>query len=242
MMSKVTPNQNIRPITTKINEKGHIEIGGCDLVEIAKEFSTPLYIYDEETIRQMCKSYKDAFKDCEKVHFLFASKAFMTKAIVQILHQEGFGFDVVSGGEMYTVANTLGTLESCIFNGNNKTYQELEMALNFNIKLVSVDNFDELKLLMEKQGKFEIYKEYYYASFIKNILFALVQASFKVGGKSYFLNLWKNIEGTAYLRLDIGRCVKLVSMKYYVLYYLSRYPQLFYSLMRGFRLFGVRMY
>ena len=148
-MSKVTPNQNIRPITTKINEKGHIEIGGCDLVEIAKEFSTPLYIYDEETIRQLCKSYKDAFKDCEKVHFLFASKAFMTKAIVQILHQEGFGFDVVSGGEMYTVANTLGTLESCIFNGNNKTYQELEMALNFNIKLVSVDNFDELKLLNE---------------------------------------------------------------------------------------------
>ena len=142
-----TPNQNIKPITTKTNERGNLEIGGCDLVEVAKKHGTPLYLYCEKTIREMAKAYKDAFANYKKTNFMFASKAFMTKAIVQILSSEGFGFDTVSGGEMFTVKSVLGNLKTCLLNGNNKSEEELNMAIDNNIRLISVDNFLELAML-----------------------------------------------------------------------------------------------
>ena len=64
-----TANQSIKPVTYKINDKNHIEIGGCDLVDLANQYGTPLYIYDEETIRSIAKSYKDAFKDYPNIKF-----------------------------------------------------------------------------------------------------------------------------------------------------------------------------
>ena len=142
-----TANQSIKPITTKINDKGHIEIGGCDTVELAEKYGTPLYVYDEETIRTMARQYKEAFKDYPKVSMLYASKAFMTKAVVRILDEEGFGFDLVSGGEIYTAHTAGADMKKCLFNGNNKSYDELEMAINVGIGLISVDNFLELALL-----------------------------------------------------------------------------------------------
>ncbi len=142
-----TANQDIRPITRNINEQGNIEIGGCDLVELANTYGTPLYIFDEETIRSITKSYKDAFKDYPNIKMMFASKAFMTKAICKIMEQEGFGLDLCSGGEIYTAKSAGFDMSKTMFNGNNKSYDEIEMALNYGIGTVSVDNFFELALL-----------------------------------------------------------------------------------------------
>lgn len=142
-----TANQDIRPITRKINEQGNIEIGGCDLVELANTYGTPLYIFDEETIRSITKNYKDAFKDYPNIKMMFASKAFMTKAICKIMEQEGFGLDLCSGGEIYTAKSAGFDMSKTMFNGNNKTYDEIEMALSYGIGTVSVDNFFELALL-----------------------------------------------------------------------------------------------
>ena len=140
-------NQEIKPITTEINEKGHLCIGGCDLDELAEKYDTPLYIYDEDTIRSMCQEYKKAFAKYEKSNFMFASKAFMTKALCAILKEEGFGLDTVSGGEMYTAYSAGFDMSHVLLNGNNKSIDELEMALDYNIGRYSVDNFLELALL-----------------------------------------------------------------------------------------------
>ena len=143
----ITANQNIKPITTKVNEQGNIEIGGCDLVDLANQYGTPLYVFDEKTIRSMTNSYKDAFKNYPKMRMMFASKAFMTKTICKIMEQEGFGLDLCSGGEIYT-ANTSGfDMSKTLFNGNNKSYDDLVYALECGVGTISVDNFFELALL-----------------------------------------------------------------------------------------------
>ena len=142
-----TANQNIKPVTTKINGNGNIEIGGCDLVELANTYGTPLYVYDEETIRSITKSYKDAFKEYPKMKMMFASKAFMTKAICKIMAQEGFGLDLCSGGEIYTAHSSGFDMSKTLFNGNNKSYDDLVLALDCGVGTISVDNFFELALL-----------------------------------------------------------------------------------------------
>lgn len=144
-----TANQSIKPITTKVNNEGHLEIGGCDLVDLTQKYGTPLYVFDEETIRTIAKQYKDAFKDYPKTSMLYASKAFMTKAIVRVLDEEGFGFDLVSDGEMYTAYSAGADMKKCLLNGNNKSVEELQMAVEYGVGLVSVDNFLELALLNE---------------------------------------------------------------------------------------------
>src|SRR5574344_384181 len=142
-------NQGIEPITTKVNENGHLEIGGCDLVDLADKYSTPLYVFDETTLRSICREYKKAFKDYEKVNMMFASKAFMTMAVAKIISSEGFGFDVVSGGEIYTVYKAGVDMSKTLFNGNNKSYDEIELALKLGVGRISVDNFFELSLVNE---------------------------------------------------------------------------------------------
>ena len=142
-----TANQNIKPITTKINENGNIEIGGCDLVELANKYNTPLYVFDEATIRSMTQSYKKAFEEYPNIKMMFAAKAFMTKAICRIMQQEGFGLDLCSGGEIYTAKSSGFDMSKTLFNGNNKSYDELNYALSCGIQTISVDNFFELALL-----------------------------------------------------------------------------------------------
>jgi len=140
-------NQNIMPLTATVNNENHLEIGGCDLVELADKYGTPLYIIDEATLRGMAKQYKEAFSVYQKTNTLYASKALMTTAIAKILNEEGFGFDVVSGGELYTVLKAGINPKNILFNGSNKSIDELEMAVDNNIGHISVDNFLELALL-----------------------------------------------------------------------------------------------
>ncbi|MEI8129490.1 MAG: diaminopimelate decarboxylase, partial [bacterium] len=90
-------NQSIKPVTTTINSAGNLQIGGCDLVELAQKYETPLYIIDETTLRTICREYKKAFSGYEKVNMMYASKAFMSKAIAKVIASEWFGFDAVSG-------------------------------------------------------------------------------------------------------------------------------------------------
>lgn len=142
-------NQSIKPITTKVNNNGNLEIGGCDLVELAEKYETPLYIMDEETLRGICQEYKQAFSKYSNVQFLYASKALCTKAISKIIASEGFGFDIVSGGELYTLYKAGVNLKTVLFNGNNKSVEELDLAVKLGIGRFSVDNFLELSLLNE---------------------------------------------------------------------------------------------
>ncbi len=144
-----TVNQNIKPFNTKRNQQGNLEISGCDTVLLAKKYGTPLYVMDEVTLRKIAKEYKDAFSSYKKVNMMYASKALMTSQIAKILHEEGFGFDVVSGGEIYTIHNAKVDMNYATFNGNNKTSDEIELALDLNIGRVSVDNFYEIRLLDE---------------------------------------------------------------------------------------------
>ena len=140
-------NQLLKPITTKYNSKGNLEIGGCDLVELADKFDTPLYVIDEKTLRNICKDYKKAFANYHKIKFMYASKALCTSAISRILEDEGFGFDTVSAGEIYTLQNADIDMENVLFNGNNKSYSELEYAIDAGVGRISVDNFIELYFL-----------------------------------------------------------------------------------------------
>ena len=143
----MTVNQSIKPVTTTINNRGNLEIGGCDLVELAKQYKTPLYVIDEKTLRDICSDYKKAFSEYKKVNFMYASKALCTSAIAKILIDEKFGFDVVSSGEIYTVYKAGADMKKVLFNGSNKTKEELELALKCGVGHISVDNFYELSLL-----------------------------------------------------------------------------------------------
>ena len=142
-------NQFLKPITTKINSNGNNEIGGCDLVELAKKHGTPLYVLDEKTIRSICRDYKKSFEKYPKIRFMYASKALCTSAVARILDEEGFGFDTVSSGEIYTVYKSGVDMNHVLFNGNNKSYEELELALKLGVGRISADNFLELEILNE---------------------------------------------------------------------------------------------
>ncbi|ANB55731.1 diaminopimelate decarboxylase [Anoxybacillus sp. B7M1] len=134
--------------TSRVNDKGHLEIGGVDTVDLAKEYGTPLYIYDVALIRQRARAFKETFeKYGVKAQVAYASKAFSTVAMVQLVEEEGLSLDVVSGGELYTALKADFPPERIHFHGNNKSRQELEMALAHGVGCIVIDNFYELQLL-----------------------------------------------------------------------------------------------
>ena len=131
------------------NENGHLTIGGCDTVELAKEYGTPLYVMDENLIRKNCRMYVDALNKYYngKGKILYASKAFCSLAMCRIAKEEGMGIDVVSGGELYTAKKADFPMENVYFHGNNKTEDELKLALSVGVGRIVVDNIYELELL-----------------------------------------------------------------------------------------------
>lgn len=142
-------NQLLKPITIKTNDNGNLSIGGCDLTELAEKYGTPLYVLDEETIRAVCRDYKKAFSKYKKVRMMYASKALCTMGTSVLISSECFGFDVVSGGEIYTLYKAGIDMSNVLFNGNNKSIDELNLALDLGVGRISVDNFLELSLLNE---------------------------------------------------------------------------------------------
>jgi diaminopimelate decarboxylase len=139
--------------TSKINSNGHLEIGGCDVTDLAKEFGTPLYIVDEQLVRQRAREFMDAFRSTGLRHQVaYASKAFCVMAMCRIAEEEGMSLDVVSDGELYTALQAGFPAERIHFHGNNKTPDEIIMALDANIGCFVVDNFIELQLLNALAG------------------------------------------------------------------------------------------
>ncbi len=137
--------------TAKINKKGHLEIGKCDAVDLVKEYGTPLYVMDENLIRNNCKVFKEHFK-CENIEteVIYASKAFMTMAMCKLIEEEGLSLDVVSGGELYTALAAGFPSERIFMHGNNKTEEEICMAIESGVGRIVVDNVNEIDLLKTK--------------------------------------------------------------------------------------------
>lgn len=132
-----------------VNEKGHLTVGGADAVELAKEYGTPLYVMDEDLIRENCRSFKQSIDKYYGGRGLvcYASKVFCCKAMYRIMMSENMGLDVVSDGELYTAASVGFPMEKVCFHGNNKTDGELALALKYKVGRIIVDNIYELERL-----------------------------------------------------------------------------------------------
>ncbi|RYL94846.1 diaminopimelate decarboxylase [Sporolactobacillus sp. THM7-4] len=135
--------------TQKIGANGHLYIGGIDTSELAREFGTPLYVYDTALIKEKIKAFKDAFAKYRQINWqvAYASKAFSTLAMIQLVRDSGLSLDVVSGGELYTALKAGFPPEKIHFHGNNKSEDELSLALDVKIGAIIADNFNELDLL-----------------------------------------------------------------------------------------------
>ncbi len=142
------------PITAEVNESGHLVIGGCDCVALAGEFGTPLYVFDEAGLRQRCAEFREEFgRRYPDTTVIYASKAFINKALVLLFHEEGLGLDVVSAGEM-GIAHAAGfPMARVYFHGNNKSPEELGQALEWQVGRIVVDNFHELVMLDKMAGE-----------------------------------------------------------------------------------------
>lgn len=135
------------PSTTQVTHN-HLFIGGCDAIELAKEYGTPLYVFDELTLRSKCQEFIKEFTKCyQNTTVAYASKAFLNRAWAQIVIEEGLALDVVSGGELSIAQSVNFPSERIYFHGNNKTHDELKLALKLSVGRFIVDNFYELDLL-----------------------------------------------------------------------------------------------
>ena len=124
------------------------------MVELASRFGTPLYVFDEETLRQNCRQFREAFASrYPQSQVLYASKAFINPALARVMASEGLGLDVVSGGELAVARSVEFPARNIYFHGNNKTRSELEQAVQYGIGRVVVDGFNELSLLNDVAGK-----------------------------------------------------------------------------------------
>ena len=129
-------------------------IGGCDTVELATEFGTPLYVFDEFSLRRKCAEFKKEFgQRYADTGVVYAGKAFINKALALLLKEEGLGLDVVSAGELSIARSVDFTLDKVYFHGNNKSADELNLALEWKVGRIVVDSFSELTALNEMVGQ-----------------------------------------------------------------------------------------
>ncbi|NEQ53421.1 MAG: diaminopimelate decarboxylase, partial [Leptolyngbya sp. SIO3F4] len=143
-----SPNQRILPLSARVNEQDHLEVGGCDVLDLVEEFGSPLYILDELTLRTACQQYRQAFEQYYPGDFLvmYASKAWNCLAVCAIAAQENLAVDVVSGGELLTAIKAGIGSDKIYFHGNNKSRRELEQGIKVGCRIV-VDNWHELRTL-----------------------------------------------------------------------------------------------
>lgn len=143
-----SPNQELLPLTTKVNSKDRLEVGGCEVEALVKQYGTPLYILDEETLRSACRQYKTAMQKYYKGEtlVLYASKAWSCLSVCAIAASEGLGIDVVSGGELHTAILAGVKGDKLYLHGNNKSVSEIELAIANSVTIV-VDNTYELETI-----------------------------------------------------------------------------------------------
>lgn len=137
-----------------VNEKGHLCLAGRDTVELAERYGTPLYLYDEDRIRERCRTYQSAMREAfgENATALYASKAASFRAIYRIMREEGMGVDVVSSGEVYTALSAEFPMEKAYFHSNNKTDADIAFAIEHGIGYFVVDNREELDAIQREAG------------------------------------------------------------------------------------------
>ncbi len=134
--------------TQRINDRGHLEIGGCDAVELARQFGTPLYVIDEQHLRDNCRAYRQAFESrFADACICYAGKALLTTAICRIIDEEGLWLDVASAGELYTALKASFPPSRILMHGNFKLDTELRMALDAGVARIVVDSLSELDRL-----------------------------------------------------------------------------------------------
>jgi len=137
------PERHLLPRTGAVDAKGHLHVGGIDLLELAEEFGTPLFVYDEDHLRQACREAVTAWGD----GVAYATKAFLCRAMARLAHEEGMHLDVASGGELHVALSAGVPAERLVLHGNNKSTGELAAALGHSVGRIVVDSFDEIARL-----------------------------------------------------------------------------------------------
>jgi diaminopimelate decarboxylase len=157
-MATGTSLSEVFPLGSRLNERGRLEVGGCDTIELAREFGTPAYVVAHDDLRLRARAFVQAGRDAGHgdFHVVFASKAFPCTAVLRVFAQEGLWCDVASGGELHLALEAGFRPERLVLHGNAKSLTELGMALGLGVGLIVVDNFDEIDrlegLLAERDG------------------------------------------------------------------------------------------
>lgn len=150
-MPQLTDNdREIFPVSAGLDSDSNITIGGCSISDLVAEFGSPLYIYDEDTIRHMCRQFTRGFTEAyERTHIEYSSKAFANPVLARIIAEEGLHMDVVTGGELFFAKAGNFPAERLNFHGNNKGREELGEAIDYKIGRITIDSFYEIGLLNE---------------------------------------------------------------------------------------------
>ena len=144
------PLAHLLPVSATFSAQGVLSIAGCPLSELAREFGTPLYVFDRQTMVNACRRYQQAFAEhytASAVRFLYASKAYLSPLLARVMLEEGMGLDVVSGGELQVAWLAQFPVERIAFHGNNKSKEELRLALQVGVGRIVLDNASELETL-----------------------------------------------------------------------------------------------
>jgi len=148
MASAQATVSHVFPAGSRLNEAGRLELGGCDTIELAREFGTPAYVYAEDDIRARARAYREAFAErADQSEVIYAGKAFPSTAVFRLMAEEGLSCDVASGGELHLALAAGFDPERIYMHGNNKPPAELRYALESGVGHIVVDSFDEIKRL-----------------------------------------------------------------------------------------------
>jgi diaminopimelate decarboxylase len=148
MASAQATVSHVFPLGSRLNEAGRLELGGCDSIDLAREFGTPAYVYAEDDIRGRARAYREAFAErAEQSEVIYAGKAFPNTAVFRLMAEEGLSCDVASGGELHLALAAGFDPERIYMHGNNKTPAELRYALDSGVGHIVVDSFDEIARL-----------------------------------------------------------------------------------------------
>jgi diaminopimelate decarboxylase len=146
--SSINQLSPVFPLGSRLTDDGRIEVGGCDLVAVAREFGTPAYVVCPDDLRARTRAFRDAFAACsDDVELVFASKAFPCTAVLRVLGEEGLGCDVASGGELELALRAGFAGPRIHMHGNAKSLSELEAARTAGVRHIVIDNLDEIDRL-----------------------------------------------------------------------------------------------
>jgi diaminopimelate decarboxylase len=148
-MATNTILSHVFPLGSRLNERGRLEVGGCDTVELARELGTPAYVVAEDDLRERARAFLRAGEEAGHgdFHVVFASKAFPCTAVLRLFAEEGLWCDVASGGELHLALNAGFAPARIVVHGNAKSESELRAALQARVGLIVIDNFDEIDRL-----------------------------------------------------------------------------------------------